>query len=104
MDWNGLLDAMTATVRDTFGEPVSYVRSDGQAVEITGVYDPDYKPVEVGGTMQTLSNRIVLDVREADIGLPATTDDTLRVKGRRFRVMAIWPSSSGMVKLELRRA
>lgn len=105
MDWDGLLDDMTATVRDVFGEPVLYSRTEtGEDHEIRGVFDPDFKELEAGGTMPTLSKIPVLEIRVADLGFNPSTEDRVTVQGKRYRMQAIWPSSSGMVKLQLRRS
>lgn len=105
MDWDGLLDDMTAAVRDVFGEPVLYRRTEtGEDHEIHGVFDPDFKELEAGGTMPTLSKIPVLDVRVDDLGFEPSTEDRVTVGGKRYRIMSIWPSSSGMVKLQLRRS
>jgi hypothetical protein len=104
MDWNGLLDGMTAIVRDTFGEPVSYwIEATGETIEIIGIFDPDFKEVAAGGTMPTLSKVPMLEVRVDDIGVDPMQGDRVTVQGRRYLVSAPWPSSSGMVKLQLRK-
>lgn len=104
MDWNGLLDGMTATVRDTFGEPVSYTREEtGETIELVGIFDPDFKEVTAGGAMPTLSKVPVLEVRVDDVGADPVQGDRVVIKGKAYIVAAPWPSSSGMVKLQLRR-
>lgn len=115
MDWNGLLAGMTATVRDTFGEPVSYwkfgtptdqwitERVDGGP--LTGIYDPDSAALAAaGGDVPLNSTMQVLEMRVADLGFSPDEEDRAIVQGRTYRVVAVFPSSSGMVKLQLRKA
>ncbi len=109
MDWRGLLDGMTATVRSTFGEPVRYFidpeeNPDDEPRLVTGIFDPDFKALEAGGTLMTTSRIPVLDVSVAEIGHePVDGVDEVEVAGVRYRVLAAHPSSSGMTKLHLRR-
>lgn len=112
-NWTGLLDRMTRTVRATFGEPVSYFRFEtGQTITtrpdgepLTGIFDPDHEPLSASpGSVEVNSRIVVLDMRVADLGFVPLEEDKATVKGVTYRVMKVHPSSSGMMKLQLRRA
>lgn len=106
-DWFGLLDGMTATVRDTFGEPVpvSYRRpSTGFTKDITAIFDYGHEALEAGGGVSATSKIPVLDVRDADLGFPPAADDEVTIAGfGSFRVIDKYPSSAKTTLLHLRK-
>lgn len=112
MNWGGLLDGLTATVRDTFGEPVLYQRAnDGPAYEITAIFDPDFEALAANGSQEVVGRIPVLDVRLADIGggevkqedrVTFLAPGTPRT-GKTYKVLQALPSSSGMMKAHLRK-
>lgn len=112
MDWTGLLDGMTGIVRDTFGEPFTYTPVQ-TGIEITssvitgeplrGVFDPAHEPLDAGGSIGAAGRITVLDIRLADIGLLPMKKDAVSVSGRDWEVIEKYPSSSGMMKLSLRK-
>lgn len=107
-DWHGLLDDMTATVRDTFGEavPVVYTRTETGEVkdDLTAIFDYSHEALEAGGSLPTTARIPVLDVRNADLGFEPLPDDRVVInKHGSFRVIDTYPSSSGMTKLHLRK-
>lgn len=105
-NWPGLLDAMTAIVRDTFGEPVSYVRArDGTQVEATAIFDPDHESVNLAqGSVPVSTVRPVLDIRRADLGFDPEQGDTVTVQARKYRVVDVEPTSAATFRLHLHRA
>lgn len=103
-DWNGLLSDMTATLRDTFGEPVLYERGEtGETFEVVAIFDPAHELLDTAGGVPVSSRIPVLDVRVADIGGEPEHDDFVTVRGTRYRVLDAVPSSSGMMKCHLRK-
>lgn len=107
MDWEGLLEGATAIVRDTFGEPFTYVRhSDGHKVEpVTAIFDPDFVEMAGNGAQQMAARMIVVEVRDSDIGGEPKLEDrfTRHKTGITYRVSTPMPSSSGMTKVQLRK-
>lgn len=107
MDWEGLLEGATAIVRDTFGEPFSYVRaSDGYTVDpVTAIFDPDFVEMAGNGAQQVSARMIVVEVRNEDIGGEPKLEDrfTRKKTGVTYRVSVPMPSSSGMTKVQLRK-
>lgn len=104
MNWTGLLEGLTATVRETFGQPVVYSRrNDGPVYTVTGIYDPDYLLQEGGGKVGGTARITVVDLVDADIGGPPDEGDGVLVAGISYTVASIIPTSSGMTKARLRR-
>lgn len=111
MDWDQLLDDMTATIAETFPKRIIYTRVDGtthtetpDGKPLTGVFD--YQAVESrdGASLGITNRQTILDVRLADLGFDPETRDTVSVDGEgSFTVLAKYPSSSGMMKLHLRK-
>ncbi|WP_127076011.1 head-tail joining protein [Rhodomicrobium lacus] len=103
--WKGLLDDMTAAVRDTFGQAVTYTRAaTGEVFDIVAPFDPAYASVEAGGSIPVTITRPVLDIRIADIGgHEPEQDDTALIGERLYRVIDAEASSSGMIKAHLRK-
>lgn len=106
-DWHGLLDDMTAIVRDTFGEAVSvaYWRAETAAITpITAIFDYEREGLDAGGTLTVASRIPVLDVRNADLGFEPLPDDEVTISGHGvFRVIDTYPDSSKNTKLHLRK-
>ncbi|RVH56276.1 hypothetical protein CN213_16140 [Sinorhizobium meliloti] len=112
MDWNGLLDGMTGIVRDTFGEPFTYTRLEtGETLthsvatgeELRGIYDAAWSPEQDGTALRVSASIPVLDVKLSDLGFEPATKDQLTVDGVSYQVNDKIPSSSGMMKLHLRK-
>lgn len=107
VDWRGLLDDLTATTRDTFGEPTpcQYMqRRTGVTKPVTAIFDYQYIGLEAGGSVPTTSRVPVLDVRNADLGVKPASEDEVEIEGHgRFRVIETHPDSSGNTKLHLRK-
>lgn len=112
MDWTGLLDGMTDLVRDTFGEPFTYTRLEtGTTIThsvVTGLplvapFDPDHAPFEVGGSVPVSGRITVLDVKLSDLGFEPMKKDEVTVAGKAWAVNEKQASSSGMMKLALRK-
>lgn len=113
MDWTGLLDGMTDLVRDTFGEPFTYTRletgevltvSADSGIRLTGVFDPAHEPLEAGGALPAGGRIAVLDIKLADLGFLPMKKDGVTVAGKSWEVNEKYVSSSGMMKLHLRKA
>lgn len=106
-DWHGLLDGMTAIVRNTFGEPVpvQYVRGEDDSThEVTGVFDYEAELAEAGGRLPARTRTPVLDVRPKDLGFEPLPEDAVTIDGQgTFRVVDTGMSSSGMTRLYLRK-
>lgn len=106
-DWGGLLDGMTAIVRDTFGEPapIIYTRGEDDSVHsIRAVFDYEHEPLEAGGSVPTTARIPVLDVRNDDLGFEPLPDDRVVIEGHgEFRVIDTYPASSKTTKLHLRK-
>ncbi len=112
MDWNGLLDGMTCIVRDTFGEPFTYTRLEtGETLthsvatgeELRGIFDPTWSPEQDGTALRVSATIPVLDVRISDLGFTPASKDQITVAGADWQVNDKIPSSSGMMKLHLRK-
>ena len=112
MDWNGLLDGMTGLIRDTFGEPYSYTRvSTGEVITesvvtgepLTPPFDPTYSFEQDGTALSVGATIPVLDVKLSDLGFVPATKDEVTVGGTAYIINAKIPSSSGMMKLHLRK-
>lgn len=112
MDWNGLLDGMTGIVRDTFGEHFTYTRLEtGETLthsvvtgeELRGVFDPTYSPAQDGTALTVSATVPMLDIKLSDLGFVPATKDQLTVGGANYQVNDKIPSSSGMMKLLLRK-
>jgi hypothetical protein len=113
MDWNGLLDGMTDIVRDTFSQPIIFTPGDTgipistkpDGTPLTAILDYDAADSKEGSA--TITNRLtIIDVKLADIGgiTPKKRDAVQFVDtGEEFEVNQRIPSSSGMMKLELRK-
>lgn len=106
-DWAGLLDDMTAIVRDTFGEAVSVVYKQaetGETKAIKAIFDYNREGLEAGGTVIVPGRIPVLDVRNADLGFEPSSDDEVTIAGfGNFRVIDTYPDSSKNTKLHLRK-
>jgi hypothetical protein len=113
MDWDSLLDDMTSVVAGTFPKRITYHRLETgtdhdttpSGAPLTGVYDIQTVETRDNGATLTVNNRqIVLDIRNADLGFKPATKDGVEVEGEgSFTVLALFPSSSGMTKLQLRK-
>lgn len=113
MKWDGLLSSMTATVRDTFGEPVSYwkfgtptaqwITQTVDGAPLMGVYDPDHASLEAGGDVGVNATMQILEMRVADLGFTPDEEDRVIVQGTTYKLVNVFPSSSGMRKLHLRK-
>lgn len=113
MDWDSLLDDMTATIAETFPKRITYHRVETNTDHdttpsgkpLTGIYD--IKSVDTrdnGGTLGVNNRQIILDVRNADLGFKPAAKDELEVEGEgSFKVLTVNPSSSGMTQLQLRK-
>jgi flagellar basal body rod protein FlgG len=114
MDWDSLLDDMTAVIAETFPKRITYHRAETNTDHdttptgspLTGIYDiQSVDTRENSGTLTVTNRQIVLDVRLADLGFKPATKDGVDVQGEgSFTVLALFPSSSGMTKLQLRKA
>lgn len=106
MNWSGHLEGLTATVVETFGVPVLYVRAEtGETFEdIEAPFDPSHEPFNVGGSVEVSARVPVIDVRLSDIGgHEPEEDDRVTIDGVTYRVVDTQASSSGMMKAQLRR-
>jgi|GEM_PF-4019569 len=102
--WQDLLNNMTAQVRDTFGQSVTYTRKKtGEVFEILAVFDIGYNLSEAGGTMGANIPVKELDIRLSDIGhqRPQQGDKVL-IDGTSYQVTDVKQSTSGMMKAVLR--
>jgi len=104
--WRGLLDTMTASLRNTFGQSVTYTRSKtGEVYEITAIFDITYSQSEAGGHLPANIPSKELDIRLSDIGnAPPSQGDSVLIDGTSYRVKDIKQSTSGMMKALLREA
>jgi hypothetical protein len=111
MDWTGLLDGMTGVVRDTFGDPVSYYRAETgtthtttpSGAPLTAVFDVESIDSKDGASLTASNRRTVIDIRLADLGFVPAKNDEATVRGTTYFVMDKDPSSSGNMKLQLRK-
>lgn len=112
-DWLGLLDGMTDLVRDTFGEPFSYTRAEtgevlthsaATGLPLVAPFDPAHEPLEVGASVSVAGRIAVLDVKLSDLGFLPMKKDGVTVAGKSWDVLEKYASSSGMMKLHLRKA
>lgn len=107
MTWRGLLDDLTDTVSEAFGEPVLYWRAgktDGPPIEVAeAVFDPAFHESDAGGKVSVGTVIPVLDIRDRDIGGPPAETDECEIEGVRYVVRSLIPSTSGMTKAVLRR-
>ena len=108
--WDDLLDIATEAVRDVFSVPLTYVRLETDTTHtttpsgepLTAIFD--VIPAESNeGVSLTVANRItVIDVRLADLGFDPAVKDRVTINGKSYDVNKRLPSSSGMMKLQLR--
>ncbi|MCW1412206.1 hypothetical protein OLZ32_28045 [Rhizobium sp. 1AS11] len=113
MDWDSLLDDMTAIVAETFPKGITYHRLETgtthsttpSGAPLTAIYDISATDTrDNGGTLAVNNRQIIIDVRIADLGFEPATKDRVDVDGKgSFTVLALMPSSSGMTKLLLRK-
>ncbi|RWQ35844.1 MAG: hypothetical protein EOS20_17375 [Mesorhizobium sp.] len=108
MEWDGLLDSLTAVVRDTFRESVFviYKRTETGAIktDLAAIFDYSPEALEAGGSLPTRSRIPVLDVRNADLGFEPLPDDEVTISGHGvFRVIDTLRDSSKNTKLHLRK-
>lgn len=96
---------MTTILVDTFKEPFVYVRAEtGQIVNGFGIFDYDHQPLDTNASLGVSGRVTVLDVRLADLGFTPAKRDAVTVAGTEYVVNEKYPSSSGMMKLHLRKA
>jgi len=101
--WGDLLDTMTASLRDTFGQSVTYTRKDGTIYEITAIFDIAYSASEAGDHLPANIPIKELDIRLDDIsGKPPSQGDEVLIDGTSYQVKDIKQSTSGMMKAILR--
>ncbi|MCB5201716.1 hypothetical protein LH464_04385 [Neorhizobium sp. T786] len=112
MDWDELLDDMTAVVVDTFAVSLVYERAEAPGVLIdktpsgaplTCIYDVETVDGAEGGSLSVANRRTIIDVRLDDLGFVPSTKDFVRVPAGRFSILNKDESSSGMMKLQLRK-
>jgi len=112
MDWEELLDGMTAVVADTFAVSLVYERAEQPGVLIdktpsgaplTCIYDVEVADAAEGGSLTVSNRRTVIDVRLADLGFVPAKKDRVTVPAGTFTVLDKDQSTSGMMKLELRK-
>lgn len=111
MNWNGLLDGMTAVVRDVFGDPISYYRAETgtthtttpSGAPLTAVFDVETIDSKDGASLAASNRRTVIDIRIADLGFVPAKNDEATVRGVSYLVLDKDPSSSGNMKLQLRK-
>lgn len=96
---------MTTVLVGAFKEPFVYVRTEtGQVVNGFGIYDIDHLPLDTNAALGVAGRVTVLDVRVADLGFTPAKRDQVTVGGIEYVVNERYPSSSGMMKLHLRKA
>lgn len=112
MDWTGLLDGMTDLVRDTFGEPFTYTpqatgvtltHSVATGSPLIAPFDPSHEPLDAGTAIGIAGRIAVIEIKLSDIGVDPMKKDGVTVAGKSWEVNEKFPSSSGMMKLHLRK-
>ncbi|EAB9908248.1 hypothetical protein D6J84_14490 [Salmonella enterica subsp. enterica] len=95
-------------LQDVFGESVRYQPVNGDAYDITGIFDraytQDVEPTEEGGPAIN-TTKPVLGVRDAAFRTPPVRGDRVLIKriSTWFVVADIQPDSHGGTRLELNR-
>lgn len=111
MDWNGLLDGMTRLIADTFPEPISYYRVSTDTTHtvtvtgapLTGVFDYEAVETREGASLGVNNRQTVVDIRLADLGFEPESKDRVEIAGKTYDVLTKHPTTSGMMKLYLRK-
>lgn len=103
MAWPSHLALADRAVLEHLGGPVIYEPFDGDAVEVTGVFDEAYVRADVGHAGISGSGPAVF-FRLSDLPSdPEVDDPTIIVNGSRYRVREVEPDGQGGVHLLLHR-
>ena len=104
VDWNALVLGPLNTV---FGEPVTYTLASGIPIQVTGIFDEAYTPVELVADPSVNSARPVLGVRLSDFPADWAPERaqgeqlTIQRTGVAYVVKSGKPDGHGHARLEL---
>jgi len=99
-----LTRSMTATVLDTFGEPVR-LHLEGQEPDLPGrgVFTAAHQEVDASTGVAVSMVQPVLEVRQADLPSAPTDGDAVTVQGQRYLIVEVRPDGHGLLKLLLHK-
>lgn len=103
MDWEKAKDDIIKAGIAAFGESVEYHAQLRLPVEIRGIFDAAFVPVDPQSGVSVGSSVPMIDIRLADLPTSPSPGDRVLVRGDFYRVVTFQPDGQGAAKLLLHK-
>jgi hypothetical protein len=105
MGWATLLAMTDRATLGQLGGPVTYTPASGPSVEVSGIFDAAFVPVDAGGVAVIGTSGPAVFVRLADLPTdPETDNPVITVAGQDYTVREVHPDGTGVAVILLHKA
>lgn len=87
---------------DDFAVSATYTPAGGSASTISGIFDDEYEPIEVGGFVPVASSSPVFQCKTSDVS-SAAEGDALTVNSTSYLIRTVMDDGTGTTMLQLEK-
>jgi hypothetical protein len=87
---------------DDFGVTVTYTPDGGSATSITGIFEDEYEPIEVGGFVPVSSSAPIFHCKTSDVA-SAAEGDAMTIHAVDYIVRVVMNDGTGVTMLQLEK-